>query len=95
MIAADYTILIVMGVAVVIAAGSFSVIARYLFDRGLADRNKLAPNIIDLYKTYIAHTKKKTGRIGAAFWIHSVSAGIFISTGVFYTVGRFILPRIF
>ena len=95
MIAADYTILIVMGVAVAIAAGSFSIIARYLFDRGLADRNALAPNIIDLYKTYIAHTRKMTGRIGAAFWIHSVSAGIFISTGVFYTIGRFILPRIF
>ena len=95
MIAADYTILIVMGVAVAIAAGSFSIIARYLFDRGLADRNALAPNIIDLYKTYIAHTRKMTGRIGVAFWIHSVSAGIFISTGVFYTIGRFILPRIF
>lgn len=93
--AADYSILIVMGVAVVIAAASFSIIARYLFDRGLADRNTLAPNIIGLYKTYIAHTKKKTGRIGFAFWVHSVSAGIFISTGVFYTIGRFILPRIF
>jgi hypothetical protein len=95
LIAADYTVLIVLGVAVVIAAGSFSVIARYLFDHGLADRNTLAPNIIDLYKTYIAHTKKKTGRIGVAFWVHSVSAGVFISTGVFYTIGRFILPRIF
>jgi len=95
LIASDYMILTVMGVAVVIAAGSFSIIARYLFDRGLADRNTLKPNILDLYKTYIAHTRKKTGRIGVAFWVHSVSAGIFISTGVFYTIGRFILPRIF
>ncbi len=83
-----------MGVAMVIAAGSFSIIARYLFDRGLADRSTLKPNIIDLYQTYIAHTRKQTGRIGVAFWIHSVSAGIFISTGVCYTIGRFILPRI-
>ena len=84
-----------MGIAVVIAAASFSIIARYLFDRGLANRNTLAPNIIDLYKTYVAHTKKQTGRIGVAFWVHSVSAGIFISTGVCYTIGRFVLPRIF
>ena len=84
-----------MGVAVVIAAGSFSIIAKYLFDRGLANRNTLVPNIMDLYKTYIADTKKKTGRIGGAFWVHSVSAVIFISTGVVYTIGRFILPRFF
>jgi len=84
-----------MGVAAVIAAGSFSIIAQYLFKRGLADRNALAPNIMALYKTYIAHTKKKTGKIGGAFWVHSVSAGIFISTGVAYTIGRFILPRFF
>jgi hypothetical protein len=84
-----------MGVAAMIAAGSFSIIARYLFDRGLANRKTLAPNIIDLYRTYIAHTRKKTGRIGLAFWVHSVSAGMFISIGVFYTIGRFILPRMF
>jgi len=84
-----------MGVAAVIAAGSFSIIARYLFDHGLADRNALRPNIMELYKTYIAHTKQKTGRIGAPFWVHSISAGIFISTGVFYTIGRFILPLVF
>lgn len=95
MIAADYTILIVLGVTAVIAAGSFSIIARYLFDHGLADRTALAPNILDLYKTYLAHTKKKTGRIGIVFWVHSISAGIFIATGVIYTIGRFILPLFF
>jgi hypothetical protein len=95
MIASDYTILVIMGAAAVIAAGSFSIIARYLFDRSLADRNALAPNILGIYKTYIEHTKKKTGKIGGAFWVHSVSAGIFISTGVAYTIGRFILPRFF
>ena len=84
-----------MGVAAIIAAGSFSIIARYLFDHGLADRNALAPNIMDLYRAYMAHTKKKNGRIGGVFWVHSVSAGIFIATGVLYTIGRFILPRFF
>ena len=83
-----------MGVAAVIAAGSFSIIARCLFDRCLADRNARAPDIRVFYKTYITHTKKKTGRIGGAFWIHSVSAGIFIFTGVVYTIVRVVLPRL-
>lgn len=95
MIAADYTIGIVLGVAAVIAAGSFSIIARYLFDHGLADRTARVPNIIDLYKTYIAHTRQKTGRIGSAFWVHSVFTGIFIATGAIYTIVRLIVPRIF
>ncbi len=84
-----------MGLAAVVAAASFSIIARYLFDGGLADRNEKAPDIRVLYKTYMAHTKKKTGRIGGAFWVHSVSAGIFISIGVAYTIYRFVLPRFF
>jgi len=90
---ANYMILILMGIAAVIAAGSFSIIARYLFDRGLADRNAQVPDILVFYKTYMAHTKKQTGRIGTAFWVHCVSAGVFITTGVFYTIGRFIVPR--
>ena len=95
MTATDYTTFMVMGLAAIIAAVSFSTIAKYLFDRGLADRNLQAPDIRVLYKAYIAHTRKKTGRIGGAFWVHSVSAGIFISTGVVYTIYRFIMPRIF
>jgi hypothetical protein len=91
----DYTILIVMGLAAAIAAGSFSAIARYLFDHGLADRNAKAPNMLVWYKTYMAQTRKQTGRIGTPFWIHSGSAGIFILTGVMYTIVRFILPRFF
>ena len=91
--ASDYMILVGMGLAAVVAAGSFSVIARYLFDRGLADRNAKAPNILDLYKTYMAQTRKQNGRIGTAFWVHSGSAGLFILTGVVYTIVRFILPR--
>jgi hypothetical protein len=82
-----------MGVAAVAAAGSFSIIARYLFDRGLADPNTKRPDILAFYKAYMAHTRKQTGRIGGAFWVHSISAGVFIATGVAYTIGRFILPR--
>ncbi len=93
MVTADYTILILMGVSAIIAAGAFSVIAGYLFDRGLADRNAKMPDIRVFYKTYMAQTRRETGRIGTAFWVHSVSAGIFILTGVVYTIARFILPR--
>lgn len=90
---ADFTALVSMGLAAIIAAGSFSIIARYLFDCGLADPNAPAPEVLAFYKAYIAHTKKKTGRIGGAFWVHCISAGIFITTGVVYTIVRFVLPR--
>lgn len=79
--------------ACVVAAGSFASIARYLFDRNLADRNAATPNIIDFYKTYIAHTRKTTGRIAATFWVHCASTALFITTGVVYTIFRLILPR--
>lgn len=95
MIAVDYTILIVMAVAAATAAGSFCIIAGYLFDRDLADRSARATDILGYYKTYMRHTQKKTGRIGGALWVHGGSAGIFISTGVIYTIFRFILPHFF
>jgi hypothetical protein len=84
-----------MVLAALVAAVSFSRIAGYLFDRGLADRHDRTPDIRIFYRTYIAHTKEKSGRIGGAFWVHCVSAGIFIATGVVYALGRFILPRLF
>jgi hypothetical protein len=87
--------IVLMGMAAAIAVISFSTIARHLFDHGLADRHAQAPDIRIFYKTYIAHTKNKTGRIGGVFWVHIVSAGVFIFAGVAYTIYRFILPRIF
>ena len=84
-----------MGLAALVAAGSFSVIAKYLFDRGLADRNERAPDIRIYYRTYLTATRKESGRVGVVFWMHCVAAGIFICTGVGYTIFRFILPRFF
>jgi hypothetical protein len=84
-----------MALAAAIAAASFSVIARYLFARDLADRNQPVPDIRVLYKAYITQTRKETGRIGGAFWTHSIAAGLFIAIGVGYTIFRFILPRLF
>jgi len=88
----DIIVLALMAVAAIIAAGAFAAIAKDLFDRGLADQKNPAPNIIEFYKTYIASTRKATGRIGGVFWVHSVFTGLFIAIGVIYSVVRFILP---
>lgn len=90
----DIIILFVMAAAAMAAAGSFAAIAKYMFDRGLADQKQPTLNIIEFYKTYLAHTRKATGRIGGVFWIHSISAGIFIATGVGYSIARFLLPHL-
>ena len=95
MTTADTIVLIVMGLAAVAAAGSFSAIARYLFDRKLADRHDCSPDIRLLYRTYMSQTKHESGRIGRALWIHGLGAGIFILTGTVYTIVRFVLPRFF
>jgi len=84
-----------MGLAALIAAVSFSIIVRYLFERGLADRNMRTPDLREIYRNYMNHTRKENGRIGPALWIHGGSAAIFIFTGVVYTIFRFILPRFF
>ena len=95
MTATDTAIVILMGMAAIVAAVSFSIIVKYLFDRNLADRNMQAPDLREIYRTYMDHTRKKTGRIGPALWVHGGSAAIFILTGVAYTIFRFILPRFF
>lgn len=91
----DITMLIIMGITAAIAVGSFSILTKYLFDRGLADPSTRKPDILAFYKAYMVHTKKQNGQIGNVFWVHSVSAGVFIATGVAYTIYRFILPRFF
>ena len=91
----DIVILAGMAVAAVTAASAFAAITRFLFDRGLADPRATAPaDILAMYKTYAARTRKATGRVGLPLWIHGVSAGLFILMGVGYALMRFILPRI-
>ena len=94
MTALDYTIVVLAALAALVAAGSFAAIMRYLFDRGLADRNKRSADIRQYYQTYLSTTKRETGRIGTALWIHGISTGVFICAGVGYTIFRFILPRL-
>ncbi len=83
-----------MTMAALVAAGSFAAIMRYLFDRGLADRSDRSADIRVYYQTYLSTTKRETGRIGTALWIHCISAGVFVCAGVGYSIFRFILPRL-
>ena len=92
MTAFDYTIIVL---AALIATGSFAAMMRYLFERGLADRNERSADIRLYYQTYLSTTKRETGKIGTALWVHGISAGVFICAGVAYTIFRFILPRLF
>ena len=95
MTATDIAIVILMGTAALVAAASFSIVVRYLFDRGLADRSMQTPDLREIYRTYMNQTRKENGRVGTALWIHGGSAAIFILAGVAYTIFRFILPRFF
>jgi hypothetical protein len=89
----DIVILAGMAVVAVIAAGAFAAIVRYLFDRGLADPRAAAPpDILAMYKTFAAHTRQATGRVGPALWVHGISAGLFVAVGVGYSIVRFVLP---
>jgi hypothetical protein len=78
-----------MGLAAIVAAVSFSIIVKYLFDRSLADRGMRAPDLREIYQTYMKHTRKENGRTGPVLWVHAGSAAIFILTGVAYTIFRF------
>jgi hypothetical protein len=88
----DFTILVLMGIAALVSAVSFATIVRTLYDKGLADPKDSRPDIPAFYKTYMAHTKKQTGRFGKTFWVHVVSAGVFILVGAGYTIYRWLLP---
>jgi hypothetical protein len=92
--AIDIIVLAVMAAAAVLAASTFAWIGRYLFDHGLADPNDRSPDIRRLYRAYIRHTRHTTGRVGIALWVHGAAAGLFIATGVAYTLLRWIVPSL-
>jgi hypothetical protein len=89
MMTMDYAAIAGMGLTAVVSAVSFGMIANYLFENGLADRNDPFPNLLDLYRKYKRHTKAQTGQVNPLLWIHTVAAGTFISIGVIYTLARF------
>jgi hypothetical protein len=86
----DYIAAALLGAAALLAAGSFAVIADYLFTHGLADRRQPLPNIIDLYKKYRDHTRGQTGRVNPWLWMHFTAVGAFILIGMIYVILRFI-----
>ncbi len=86
----DYIAAALLGALALLAAGSFAVIANYLFDHGLADRRQPPANIFDLYKRYRDHTREQTGRVNPWLWMHLTAVGAFITIGMIYALLRFI-----
>jgi hypothetical protein len=86
----DLTAIVLMGAAALVSAVSFGIIANYLFDHGLADRNNPLPNMLDFYRKYRRHTRETTGAVHPLLWVHMAAAGTFIAVGVLYTLARFI-----
>lgn len=86
----DFGAVAIMAASAGVSAVSFGIIANYLFEHGLADRNDPLPNILSLYKQYKRHTREKTGAVNPLLWIHLSAAGTFIGVGVLYTLARFV-----
>ncbi len=82
--------LAVTGAAALVAVGSFAMIANYLFDQALADRNDPFPNIIDLYRKFRDHTRAQRGRVDPRLWIHLAAVAVFIAGGMAYVAIRFV-----
>lgn len=91
----DWTALAVMGFAAAISTASFALIANYLFENGLADRNQPPTNILEVYKHYRRHTQATLGKVPLIFGVHVAAAGTFIGAGMLYTLARFVFKWTF
>jgi len=91
----DYAAIVGMVLAAIASVVSFALIANYLFDHGLADRNAPSMNLLELYRKFKRHTRERTGQVNPLFWIHAAAAGTFISVGVVYTLARFVFKWTF
>ena len=91
----DWTALAVMGSAAFVSAASFALIANYLFEHGLADRNQPPTNIFDVYKQYRRHTQATMGAVPLLFGVHVAAAATFIGAGLLYTLARFVFQWTF
>ncbi len=86
----DFIALGVLGSTGLLAVGTFAMIANYLFDNALADRNDPFPNIVDLYRKYRDHTRARQGRVDPWLWVHFAAVGVFILAGMVYVIMRFV-----
>lgn len=84
----DYAAIVGMMGAAIASVVSFGMIANYLFDHGLADRNDPPLNLLELYRQYKRHTREQTGQVNSRLWVHAAAAGTFIMLGVAYTLAR-------
>lgn len=91
----DYAAIVGMVLAAFASVVSFGMIANYLFDHGLADRNAPPMNLLVLYRKFKHHTMETTGQVNPLFWVHTTAVGIFISVGVIYTLARFVFKWTF
>jgi len=85
---ADYLAFSLLGITITVATFSFARIEKYLTHHDLINPQAAYPNVIDYYKKYRQHTRKATGRTDRWLWIHFCTAGVFIGTGVLYTIFR-------
>ena len=91
----DFAAIVGMVLAAIASAVTFGMIATYLFDHNLADRNAPPLNLLALYRKYKHHTQETTGQVNPLLWVHAAAAGTFISIGVAYTLARYIFKWTF
>ena len=90
MITLDYVAIAGLVMAAIASAVTFGMIATYLFDHNLADRNAPPGNLLVFYRKYKDHTREIAGRVNSLLWVPAAAAGTVITIGVAYTLGRFI-----
>lgn len=91
----DYAAILGMAATAIAAAVSFGMIANTLFEHRLADRNDPRPNLLKLYREYRRHTREQAGRVNPLLWVHFAAVGLFVFTGVAYTLARFMFEWTF
>jgi len=91
----DWTVRVVMGAAAAVSALSFALIANYLFENRLADRNQPPTNILEVYKQYRRHTQATLGAVPLLFGVHVAAAATFIGAGMLYILARFVFKWTF
>lgn len=84
----DIAVIVLLIGCLAAAVISFASIEKYLIDRNLMSRDRAAPDLRKIYRAYIESTRHSEGRVGTGLWVHGVFAGLFILTGVIYSIIR-------
>ena len=89
----DYMAIGTMGVAALVSAVTFGMIANYLFDHRLADRGDT--DVLGIYRKSRRHIRQATGQDSPLFRVHAAAAGVFILGGMAYFLARFVFKWTF